>query len=169
MTPDQASAFLAAYLPLMQRESQTTRKVLEAVPAEKADYRPDPVSMAAMELVRHIAGTEHWFAEAVLTGEFTPARLIPESANTPQLIAEWYAERCARNHAALAKATPEQLLKVIDFRGQFSQPAYLFLTLGMHHGIHHRGQLSAYLRSMGGKVPAIYGESADSKAAKASS
>jgi uncharacterized damage-inducible protein DinB len=169
MTNDQATAFLNLYLPLLKREAQTTKRVLEAVPADKASYRPDPVSMAAMELVHHVATTEHWFAETVLNGVFNPGPRIPESAQTPAAIAAWYETECAKNHEALAKVTPEQLLKVVDFRGIFAQPAMMFLTLGMHHGIHHRGQLSAYLRSMGAKVPAIYGDSADSKAAKQAS
>jgi len=56
---------------------------------------------------------------------------------------------------------------VIDFRGMFQLPAVAYLTFSLNHTIHHRGQLSTYLRAMGGKVPAIYGESYDSALAKA--
>jgi uncharacterized damage-inducible protein DinB len=167
MTPDQATAWLQPYLGILKRESQTTKKVLESVPADKADYRPDPVSMTAMELVRHIATTDHWFVETVLNGAFDPGPKIPEDAKTPAEIAAWYESNYAKNLAELAKATPAQLLKMADFRGRFQQPAMMFLTTGLHHTIHHRGQLSAYLRPMGAKVPAIYGESYDSAAAKA--
>ncbi len=66
----------------------------------------------------------------------------------------------------LSKLTPEQLTKIVDFRGLFQMPAVMYLQFALHHSIHHRGQLSAYLRAMGGKVPAIYGESYDSAAAK---
>jgi uncharacterized damage-inducible protein DinB len=45
----------------------------------------------------------------------------------------------------------------------FQMPAVAFLDLGIRHSIHHRGQLSVYLRPAGGRVPAIYGESYDSK------
>jgi uncharacterized damage-inducible protein DinB len=55
---------------------------------------------------------------------------------------------------------------VIDFRGMFQMPAISYLTFSSNHSIHHRGQLSVYLRPMGAKVPAIYGESFDSKAAR---
>ena len=54
----------------------------------------------------------------------------------------------------------------MDFRGMFKNQAFTFLQAGLHHTIHHRGQLSTYLRPMGGKVPAIYGESYDSAQAK---
>jgi uncharacterized damage-inducible protein DinB len=67
---------------------------------------------------------------------------------------------------ALKKASGEQLAKMIDFRGMFQLPAVAFLDLGLRHSIHHRGQLSVYLRPAGGKVPAIYGESYDSAEAK---
>jgi uncharacterized damage-inducible protein DinB len=169
MTPEQASGFLKIYSTLLQRESQTTKQVLGAVPADRADYRPDAISKSAMDLVTHIATSEHWFVEAVLTGAFTPGPRIPDAAKTPAEIAAWYGDYSAKNLEALAKATPEQLLKIVNFRGMFEQPAMLFLTMGLHHSIHHRGQLTSYLRSMGAKVPAIYGESYDSAEAKKAS
>ena len=67
----------------------------------------------------------------------------------------------------LAALPAEALVKVIDFRGVFKLPAVNFLEFGMRHSIHHRGQLSMYLRPMGAKVPSIYGESYDSARAKA--
>ena len=51
--------------------------------------------------------------------------------------------------------------KVLDFFGMMQMPAVVFLQLCIKHSVHHRGQLSAYLRPMGGKVPSIYGPSAD--------
>jgi uncharacterized damage-inducible protein DinB len=53
------------------------------------------------------------------------------------------------------------LLKSINFHNVFEFPAVVYLQLMVNHSIHHRGQLSAYLRPMGAKVPAIYGGSAD--------
>jgi Uncharacterized protein conserved in bacteria len=55
---------------------------------------------------------------------------------------------------------------VVDFRGLFKFPAVNFLQVGLNHSIHHRGQLTMYLRPMGAKVPSIYGESYDSARAK---
>jgi uncharacterized damage-inducible protein DinB len=72
----------------------------------------------------------------------------------------------AKDLEALKKVSGEQLAKMIDFRGMFQLPAVGFLDLGLRHSIHHRGQLSVYLRPAGGKVPAIYGESYDSAEAK---
>jgi len=166
LTAEQAVVLLRSYLGSLKSESRITKDILAAVPAEKAEYRPDPVSKSAMELVRHIANADNRFVEAVTTGVFNPAPGIPDTAKTPAEIAAWYEERHAKNFEALTRATPEQLLTLVDFRGITQRPAVTFLMIGLHHTIHHRGQLSSYLRSMGAKVPAIYGESYDSAEAK---
>ena len=169
MTPDQAAFLLQTYLGTLKVESRTTKNVLQAVPADRADYRPDPVSKSAIELVRHIAAADIRFLDVVRAGAFTAGPGIPEGIGTPAEIATWYETTYAEAFEALAKATPDQLLKVVDFRGLFQRPAVMFLASGLSHTIHHRGQLSSYLRSMGAKVPAIYGESYDSAAAKSAS
>jgi uncharacterized damage-inducible protein DinB len=66
------------------------------------------------------------------------------------------------DHALFAR----QLTRPIDFRGIITLPAIAFLSIGLNHSIHHRGQLSMYLRPMGANVPAIYGESHDSAQAR---
>jgi uncharacterized damage-inducible protein DinB len=170
ISPENALFMLhAMYLPTMKNESRITKSVLAAVPADKSEYKPDAHSKTAMELVRHIANADNVFVQGALAGEFKPGTLIPETAKTPAEIAAWYEQHYAKNFEALTKATPEQLTKIIDFRGLFQWPGLNFLMFGLHHTIHHRGQLSSYLRSMGAKVPAIYGESYDSEQAKKAS
>src|SRR5713101_6645223 len=140
---------------------------LETVPADKCDYRPDTASRTAIELARHIAAADNRFLETVVNGVFdaNPA-MIPENVKTPAEIAVWYEERFAKNFDALTKLNGEQLTKMVDFRGMFQRPAVSFVMLGLHHTIHHRGQLSSYLRCMGAKVPSIYGESYDDAQAR---
>jgi uncharacterized damage-inducible protein DinB len=53
------------------------------------------------------------------------------------------------------------MAKEVDFFGVVKMPAAALLSVAMNHGVHHRGQLAAYLRPMGSKVPSIYGGSAD--------
>ena len=166
MTHEQASFWLGTYMDTLKSESGITRRVLEAVPHDRLDYRPDPFAKTANELARHIAGADNRFVEAVTQGRFDTAWTVPETVTTPAELADWYGTRYARNLTALASASPDQLVKIVDFRGLFQWPALAFLPFGLHHTIHHRGQLSAYLRSMGGKVPAIYGESYDSAEAR---
>jgi uncharacterized damage-inducible protein DinB len=166
MAPEQALFWLQGYMRTLKNESRITKSVLQAVPADRLDYRPDPFAKTAIDLARHIALADNRFVETVTSGVFDTRSTIPEVVRTPEELASWYETRYAENFAALASATPNQLLKVVDFRGKFSRPAITFLTMGLHHTIHHRGQLSSYLRSMGGKVPAIYGESYDTAEAK---
>jgi len=168
LTPEQAVFLLQdVYMPVLKAEHRMTKAVLEAVPADKPDYRPDSNAKTALELVRHIAATENRFLETTINGEFNAApAAFPEGAKTPADFAAWYATRFEKNCEALTKLTGEQLLKMVDFRGLFNRPAVAFVQIGINHSIHHRGQLSTYLRPMGGKVPAIYGESYDSAQAK---
>ncbi len=63
--------------------------------------------------------------------------------------------------SAVEKVEGEDALKVVDFMGAFQFPNVFYLIFLIKHSVHHRGQLSVYLRPMGGKVPSIYGGSAD--------
>ncbi len=168
MTAEQATFLLHdVYMGNLKTESRTTKKILEAVPANKLDYKPDPASRSAIELTRHIAAADNRFVETVINGVFdTNPAMIPESVKTPAEIASWYEERYAKNFETLGKVRGEQLVKIVDFRGMFQWPAVKFAIFGLHHTIHHRGQLASYLRCMGARVPAIYGESYDSALAK---
>jgi len=168
MTTDQATFMLQdLYLGTLKTESRTTKKILAAVPADKSDYRPDPISKSAIELVRHIAAADNRFVESVITGVFdTNPAMIPDNVKTPGEIASWYEQRYEKNFDALSKLPGEQLVKIVDFRGMFQRPAVTFLMMGLHHTVHHRGQLSSYLRCMGAKVPSIYGESYDDAQAR---
>lgn len=171
MTAEQAVFLLQeVYLGSLKNESRITKKVLEAVPADKCEHRPDPISKTAIELVRHIAVAENRFLETVINGVFdVNAAALPENVKTPQEVANWYEQRFAKNFDALTKLTGDQLTKMVDFRGLFQRPAVSFLLLSMVHTVHHRGQLSSYLRCMGAKVPSIYGASYDDAQARKAS
>jgi len=168
MTAEQATFLLHdVYMGNLKTESRTTKRILEAVPPNKLDYKPDPASRSAIELTRHIAAADNRFVETVINGVFdTNPAMIPESVKTPAEIASWYEERYEKNFEALGRVSGEKLVKIVDFRGMFQWPAVKFAIFGLHHTIHHRGQLASYLRCMGAKVPAIYGESYDSALAK---
>jgi len=167
LTPDLAEFWLQdLLLGTLKNEHRTTKKILEAVPADKSDYRPDPVSKTAIELVRHIAAAEIRFLETTINAEFRSTGGLPESVKTPAEVAAWYAENFASNFDRLTHLKGDHLLKITDFRGLFKLPAVAFLQVGMNHSIHHRGQLSSYLRCMGAKVPSIYGESFDDAQAR---
>jgi uncharacterized damage-inducible protein DinB len=168
ITAEQALFVNGMYMAAVKQESAATKSVIAAVPADKTDYKPDECSKSALELMRHIAAVECRLLGIPIHGEFNASgpSPLPENVKTPAEIAAWYEQSTADTLGKLSKLTPEQLTKIVDFRGMFQMPAVMYLQFALHHSIHHRGQLSAYLRAMGGKVPAIYGESFDSAAAK---
>jgi uncharacterized damage-inducible protein DinB len=157
MTEDTAKTIADFVLQQIEQESVTTRKLLAAVPAEHSSYKPSDKCMSALDLASHIAASEVFFLRGVINGAFawnepdfkTPAEALAFFDETvPGLIAEVRALPPAK------LATPIQL-------GPWNDPAVMYLSFDLKHGVHHRGQLSAYLRPMGAKVPSIYGPSAD--------
>jgi len=168
MTPDQATFWLNAIaLNSLKAEHPVTRSVIAAIPAEKADYRPNDVGRSAIDLAWHIVAAECRFLTAVAAGAFDfSGGTRPESIRTPADVVDWYSDRFAKDVERLKGLRVDQLLKVIDFRGILQFPAVAYLQIGLSHSIHHRGQLSMYLRPMGAKVPSIYGESFDAREAR---
>jgi len=167
MTPEQATFLLnEVCLPTLKREHAISKQVIEAIPYEK-DYRPDPFAKSALELAWHITAAEHRFLAGIAAGgfDFNPIHR-PESITDATGIAEWYENSFNTNFARLTQLTGYELIKIIDFRGLFQLPAVAYFSFCINHMIHHRGQLSTYLRPMGGKVPSIYGESYDSAEAR---
>jgi len=123
--------------------------------------------MSALDLAWHIASAEHLFLDGVASGEFNfSGGGKPDSIRNSADVLSWYKQSFEKNFDRLTKLSGEQLAKEIDFHGMFKNQAVLYLSFDMHHTIHHRGQLSAYLRPMGAKVPSIYGESYDAKQAR---
>lgn len=168
ITPEQASLFFQTIsLPTLKRENATTIQVIQAIPLDKGDYRPEPVAKTALELAWHMAAAEHRFLGGIVAGEFDFApNHRPDSVRNSAELADWYAKSFEGNFQRLTKLSGEQLVKVIDFRGLFQLPAFTYVQFNVHHIIHHRGQLSTYLRPMGGKIPNIYGESYDGTEAR---
>jgi len=162
MNAEQARAILAAMTGSIENESVATRKVIAAVPAANRDYKPDEKSRTAWEIATHIATSDEWFADCVLAGEFawTGEPDPPAAFTDPAAVAKWHETMLAGKLAKLRAMSDAQLLKETDFFGT-KGPVVAFLVAFNNHQIHHRGQLAAYLRASGSKVPAIYGMSAD--------
>jgi uncharacterized damage-inducible protein DinB len=159
MNPEQA-AFLAQVLVQgLEREYETTKKVIAAVPEGKKDYCPDPSSRSALALASHIATSEVWFLSGIANGEFAAGE-PPQLGSVAEVLAFYEKEYPAA--LAKVKALPaDKLVKMIQAFGVFNLPAVAYLGFMNSHSIHHRGQLAVYLRPMGSKVPSIYGGSYD--------
>ena len=167
LTPDQAKFLLACVLPTIKMEHAITKGVIQAIPLDKGDYRPDAVSKTALELGWHIVAAEKRFLSGICVGvfDYTPINR-PDSINNSAKIAAWFDETFNANIQKVEQLSGEQLAHIIDFRGLFQFPAVAYLQFAQNHSIHHRGQLSMYLRPMGAKVPSIYGESYDATQAR---
>jgi uncharacterized damage-inducible protein DinB len=161
MTPEQARFLLDFTLPTLKQETATTAKVLGATPNARLDYRPTERCMPAAELLWHIASADVMFLEGILSGGFGKGPEKPEDVNTPEQISAWYSQRTSDAIEKLSAFTPEEAARILDFYGLIQAPAAGIVTFALGHSIHHRGQLSSYMRPMGGKVPSIYGPSAD--------
>jgi uncharacterized damage-inducible protein DinB len=162
MTPEQAKFLAEIFLPSVQKEYGTTRRVLRAIPAGKENYRPHADSRSALELAWHIASSEVWFADGFLTGKFEMEDdSMPGDVGTTEDIIALYEDGMETKLPKLAKLSPEFWATPVPFFGIYNNPMVLYLQFMLHHTIHHRGQMCAYLRPMGGKVPNIYGGSFD--------
>ena len=145
----------------LARELETTKKVLSAVLDSNRNFRLDPKSRTAWELAWHLASSDVQMTDEVADHKFA---MEPRFKDEPKNIAElvsWYDKNFTRAMGRVRAMSPEQLTTPVDFLGVFNLPAVFYLGFVNNHSIHHRGQLAAYLRPMGSKVPSIYGGSAD--------
>jgi uncharacterized damage-inducible protein DinB len=160
MTPDQGKVLCHVFLDANQQESETTKKVIRAVPDAKKSYTPDPKSMTAHQLAWHITSAEIMFFDFILTGK-GPSGPPPDPPPTIAAILDWYDTNHTDRVNKIKAMTPEKLIAILPFFAGMEFPAVIYLNMTNAHTIHHRGQLSTYLRPMGSKVPSIYGGSAD--------
>jgi uncharacterized damage-inducible protein DinB len=162
MNAEQARTLLGALTGSIENESVATRKVIAAVPAGNRDYKPDAKSRTAWEIATHLATSDIWFADCILKGSFdwTGEPAMPAEFTDPAAVAKWHEKHLGEHLTKLRGMSDAQLLKEADFFGT-KGPVVTFLVAFNNHHIHHRGQLAAYLRASGSKVPAIYGMSAD--------
>jgi uncharacterized damage-inducible protein DinB len=135
------------------------------VPDNRRDYKPDDKSRTAWELATHLATADIWFLDSIINGSFAfdeGAQKRAESQFTSvQQVVDFYNREFPAKLRQLRALPPEKMTQIVDFFGMMKQPSVGYLGIANNHGIHHRGQLAAYLRAMGSKVPAIYGGSAD--------
>jgi uncharacterized damage-inducible protein DinB len=137
-------------------------RVLKAVPSDQAAYRPHPRSTCTGDLVWLLAAELHDACELVDRGEVSfvakPAPAIPESIAA-------YEKNAAELERRLAKlddaAWDKKARFLVDGNVAWETSLGDMLFGFLFDAIHHRGQLSTYLRPMGAKVPSIYGPSAD--------
>jgi uncharacterized damage-inducible protein DinB len=165
MDPKEAKTVAQFLVGDFTNEMQSTLRVIQSVPNSHLDYRPDSKSKTGLGLVRHIALEDVWLLNCIAQGEFTPP---PDDSDAcgimnPADAAARYKETLPAALDRMRALSGEKLVNVIDMLGMIKAPRVNFLAMAIKHSVHHRGQLSTYLRPMGGKVPGIYGPSADTR------
>lgn len=149
------------------REHATTMRVLRAYPKDKLDLRPHEMSKTARDL-GYVFVAERHLGTFAFNGGFSSGSMPGKLAPAPQ---SWDELLDATERAQVAwikmirETSDEELNKTVKF---FSGPKMMgdvrridFLWFLLMDEIHHRGQFSIYLRMAGGKVPSIYGPTAD--------
>jgi uncharacterized damage-inducible protein DinB len=138
-------------------ESKTTRNVLARIP-EGSDYRPDPKSRTAQEIAWQIVCEEKMIIDAMESGkaEWAP----PPVPSTMREVLQAYEKQSAGLDERWKSLAAERWAGALDFFGT-KRPASPMAWSFLFDIVHHRGQITTYLRPMGSKVPQIYGPSAD--------
>lgn len=139
------------------RETVTTRTVLARIP-EGSDYRPDPRSRTAQEIAWQIHCEERMIVEALESGKFEWQP--PPIPATMQEVLDAYTAQSAELPARWNALPADRWNGTLDFFGT-QRPASPMAWSFLFDIVHHRGQITTYLRPMGSTVPQIYGPSAD--------
>jgi uncharacterized damage-inducible protein DinB len=155
-------------LPEFDQEMAGTRRVLERVPADKFSWGPHDKSMNFGRLAVHVAELPAWTTMTLNTSEldFAATPYAPAKAETTEDLLNIFDKAAGEARTALAGASDEELFKPWTLRNGdqvfFTMPKVAVLRgFVMNHIIHHRAQLTVYLRLNDIPVPGLYGPSAD--------
>ena len=160
-----ASLLAGEWIRELDSEVRATRECLAEVPMDKADWKPHEKSMQMGYMAQLVADIPRWIQymieESVIDFETYPQF---KGTTTEELVAHFdKSVEAAKN--ALASITDEQLKELFYLRhGErelFSSPKDESISQAINHLVHHRGQLTVYLRMNDLKVPSIYGPSGD--------
>ena len=157
-------------LPEYDHELATTRRLLERVPEAEFGWKPHPKSMTLGQLAGHVASMPFWCSATMDAPSYDLETKAPEAGlETPtsrDAMLQTFDKRTAAARASLAKATDGEMMEMWSLKSGghllFSMPRVSAVrSFVMNHLIHHRGQLTVYLRMKDVALPPIYGPTAD--------
>lgn len=147
-------------LAILEKEFATTQKVLKAYPAAQNDFKPHEKSLTAVKLATTFV-FELYLMEHALGAPLDSSVFSTYQPNSmTEVIAEFTKLTTAFTEKLSSVTNEEQLSATVEFAGKSFTASSMILML-IHDQIHHRGQLTLYVRMAGGQVPSIYGPSAD--------
>ena len=159
-----------AFIAELKHESSLTRKILERVPLDKKDWKPHEKSMSLGRLATHVADTVGWASRIAKAEEFNfaSANLKGHTAGDQTELMQIFQENVDAAVRDLSSMNDEDFAKpwVVKMgeKVMFNTPKKVALRgWAFSHMIHHRGQLSVYLRLLDVPVPGMYGPSADER------
>lgn len=164
------SANHAFFISCFRNEIASTASLFRSLPADQLDYRPHAVSRSAREIVEHLL--THLVDMAVIPHETVCEETLTYPVSDPADAAAQYEALCGTVLDAVSGLSAEQWETVpVELRIHgtpvVTLPRTNMMWFFFFDIIHHRGQLSTYVRPMGGAVPSIYGPSADTSSAGA--
>jgi uncharacterized damage-inducible protein DinB len=152
-------------LPEFDQEMATTRRLLERVPSDKGEWKPHPKSFPLGHLAQLVATMPGWITRTVRDTYIDLAAGGSYTLQSTESLLQQFDQHVAEAHAALDTVADQDLavewsLKHGD-RVLFSSPRRAVVRQTINHLIHHRGQLTVYLRELDVPIPSIYGPTAD--------
>lgn len=154
-------------LPEFDMEMATTRRVLERVPSDRGQWKPHEKSFALGHLAQLVAWMPGWITNALTKPDLDLASAAGYSFETTETLLEIFDRHVTEARGAIAATTDEQLQHSWSLRRRemvlWNAPRGVVLRSHINHLIHHRGQLTVYLRLLDVPVPSIYGPSADER------
>lgn len=149
----------------LQSEHAASRKCVERVPASRYDYKPHPKSMPLGYLVYLVSDIPRWVAEMILNDKIDLANFKGEQPTTAEAMAKYLDANVEKAVAAFSKLKEDQLDAPFSLMSGTQlldkTPRLDSITSTISHWVHHRGQLTVYMRLNEILVPSIYGPSAD--------
>ncbi len=159
------TTFGKEYLKDLEAEAPASRKCLERIPESLFDYKPHEKSMALGYLALLVAEIPRWIAHMVELGDIDFATFKHFQPKTTQELVNQFDENMTAVKKALENVSDEELAKPFALKnnGQviFSSPKKDNINSSIRHMIHHRGQLTVYMRLNNILVPSLYGPTAD--------
>jgi len=157
---------LDRFLATWEFESQTTQRLLEALPTDQYDFRPDAGGRSLGELAWHLAEVEVFVTHGIAENKFGPGMKLPIQTRPREvpLLAPGYIQSHKESVARVRGLKAEDLDRTVDCMGRPMTVRDLLWAVLLHHEIHHRGQLALMCRIAGGTCPAIYGPNREESA-----
>ena len=159
--------FGTEYLKELESEVRATRRCLEAIPPTTYDWKPHEKSMLMRDLVMLVAEMPRWITTAIERSEIDLATYDHFKMSTSEALIKHFDENIEGARRTLGNVTNEDLEKTFTLKNSgavlYSSSIKDTVQSTINHWVHHRGQLTVYMRLNDLAVPSIYGPSADDR------